>query len=186
MEVGGPRAGSRSPCCRQDRLSQKSFRPGLFMGESLPAVTNSLKLTVPPRGDSASGPRGRQLPPGLWLGGHFDPLSGGVRVGDPAKVHASGLWTREGEAGPGILRKIEEGTHSTDVCNWGDGHCPPNLPTPTRAALLYLVICSSSVHYAGSHRSGLFPCMSSRYVHHVHLAKGKRAHRGHPVCRWLS
>lgn len=56
VAVGGPRAGSRCPCYRQDRLSQISFRPGLFMGESFPAVTNSLKLNLflleetPPQG----------------------------------------------------------------------------------------------------------------------------------------
>lgn len=115
-------------------------RPELFMGEPVPAVTNSPKLTVPPGEDSASGPRERQLPWASGGGGHFDLLSKGVRVGDPAKLPTSVFWPGEGEADPGIPRKVEEGTHLTGVCNCREICC--RHPRPP--ALLYLVMCSSS------------------------------------------
>lgn len=77
--VRGTSGASRSSGCFRDCLDQNLSCPGCLWISLLPpspphsSVTNSPKLTAPPPPrDSASEPRGRQLPPGLcgeWEGG---------------------------------------------------------------------------------------------------------------------
>lgn len=64
VELEGSRMPGRPPVVPGSSWS-KAFLPELFVGEPGPRCHQLPKLTVPPRGDSTSWPRGRQLPPGV-------------------------------------------------------------------------------------------------------------------------